>query len=295
MKTPVNTLIPALILLFFSCTQLGDNKTVIPVLKDTTQINIDKKEQARMEKGRQMEKNEREDSLQMNKVLEGALEIARQNIGSDNFFTQYDQLVDSSFESAINLTIGHLFSKTKKHLIIRITAPWAVFLNIYLINGKAFRSVINHKQSTMIYTSDSIRDINGDDHKDFIVNWYGSSGCCLKGFSNVYLYKEAEGTFTSDYEFINPTFSPKEGIIRGVCYGHPGETEMYKYKWNGEKIDTIAYIYYEKNDSGAKTGKVIKSDRLPYEKERASIKILNSVPKEFTRIYGYDWFTGNWN
>ena len=40
-------------------------------------------------------------------------------------------------------------------------------------------------------------------------------------------------TISNNFEFINPTFSPKEKIIRGVCYGHPSETEMYKYKWNG--------------------------------------------------------------
>ena len=37
----------------------------------------------------------------------------------------------------------------------------------------------------------------------------------------------ALNTFSKNFEFINPTFSPKEKIIRGICYGHPGETEMY--------------------------------------------------------------------
>ncbi len=63
--------------------------------------------------------------------------------------------------------------------------------------------------------------------------------------------------FSKNFEFINPTFSPKEKIIRGICYGHPSKTEMYKYKWNGETIDTLEYISYETDDQREKTGKVM--------------------------------------
>jgi len=80
----------------------------------------------------------------------------------------------------------------------------------------------------MEYINDTIRDINGDGFNDFVVNWYGSNGCCLKAFSNVYLLRPDKKIFSNNLEFINPTFSPTEKIIRGVCYGYPGETEMYK-------------------------------------------------------------------
>lgn len=144
----------------------------------------------------------------------------------------------------------------------------------------------------MTYVNDTIRDINGDGLNDFVVNWYGSSGCCLKAFSNVYLLHSDKKTFSINFEFINPTFSPKEKIIRGVCYGHPSDTEMYKYKWNGEVVDTLEYICYEKDDKGNKTGKIIISTDVPYGKKFKVIKRLNSVPYEYTSIEGYDWFTG---
>ncbi|MEO7314707.1 MAG: hypothetical protein ABIW47_05955 [Ginsengibacter sp.] len=98
--------------------------------------------------------------------------------------------------------------------------------------------------------------------------------------------------FSKNFEFINPTFSPKEKIIRGICYRHPGETEMYKYKWNRESIDTLEYISYEKNEQGEKTGKVVVATDKFYGKNFKVLKRLNSVPNEYKEIKGYDWFTG---
>ena len=86
-----------------------------------------------------------------------------------------------------------------------------------------------------------------------------------------------------------------ELTVRGVCYGHPGETEMYKYKWNKETVDTVEYIYYEKNDKGEKTGKLIVSNNLPYSNNHKILKRLNYVPAEYREIEGYDWFTDNLN
>ena len=120
----------------------------------------------------------------------------------------------------------------------------------------------------------AIQNINRDLLKDFVVNWYGNTGCCLKAFSNVYLLRTAQKTFSNNFEFINPTFSPKEKIIRGICYGHPGETEMYKYKWNHEKVDTLEYISDEKNEQGAKIGKVIVAADQPH---GSNLKILKRI------------------
>ena len=66
--------------------------------------------------------------------------------------------------------------------------------------------------------------------------------------SKFFTWVKAADWLTDRNSIINPTFSPKEKIIRGVGYGHPGETEMYKYKWNGNTIDTMEYVYFERND-----------------------------------------------
>ncbi len=140
--------------------------------------------------------------------------------------------------------------------------------------------------------NDTICDINGDGFNDFVVEWYGSNGCCLKAFSNVYLLRPDKKTFSDNLEFINPTFSPTEKVIRGVCYGQPGDTEIYKYKWNREILDTLEYVSYEKNESGEKTGKILITKNSPYEDKGKIIKRLKSIPNEYKNIYGYDWFTG---
>jgi len=67
---------------------------------------------------------------------------------------------------------------------------------------------------------------------------------------------------------------------------------MYKYQWNGETVDTLEYISYEKNEKGEKTGKVIVSNDRPYSDQFKVWKRLNSVPNEYKVIEGYDWFTG---
>ncbi|MBK8342951.1 MAG: hypothetical protein IPL12_06220 [Bacteroidetes bacterium] len=177
-------------------------------------------------------------------------------------------------------------------MIIRRRDPFAIYIDIYTKVDNKFEKVVSHEEWTMTYVSDTIRDINGDGLNDFVVNWYGSNGCCLKAFSNVYLLLQDKNSFSDDFEFINPTFSPKEKILRGICYGHPGNTEMYKYRWNGVKVDTVEYVSYERNEKG-KTGKIIISTDVPYSSKSKTVKVLKSVPLEYKKIDGYGWFTGD--
>ena len=130
-----------------------------------------------------------------------------------------------------------------------------VSIDIYSNNGKKFKKILSHKEWTLTYVNDAIRDINGDGLKDFVVNSYGATGCCLKAFSDIYLLKKDKKEFSKGFEFINPTFSPEEKVIRGVEYGHPGQTEIYKYKWNGEVVDTLEYVYYDTDEEGKKNWK----------------------------------------
>ncbi|MBL7826692.1 MAG: hypothetical protein JNJ57_08685, partial [Saprospiraceae bacterium] len=81
-------------------------------------------------------------------------------------------------------------------------------------------------------------------------------------------------------------------LIRGVCYGYPGETPMYKFGWRGEHVDTLEYVYFEKNSNGENTGKILVSKYPPDADIRQKVKRLNAVPNEYKTIEGYDWFTG---
>lgn len=292
MKKKLYILTLGLLILLLSCGSRDEKKNVTVVKNDTLKTKFEQKEKKRLEKIKKNEEEKKIDSLRLDKVLIDALKIATQNISEEKFQKEYEITVDNLYNVQVEIILDNHFDINYQHLIIRRHSPGPVNIDLYIKDKNKFKKVLSHEQWSMTYVNDTIRDINGDGLKDFVVKWYGSNGCCLKAFSNIYLLRADKKTFSNSFEFINPTFSPKEKIIRGVCYGHPSDTEMYKYKWNGETIDTLEYISYEKNKKGEKTGKIIVSSDLPYGNRFKVLKRLNSVPDEYKRIKGFDWFTG---
>ncbi|WP_202703420.1 hypothetical protein [Flavobacterium sp. UGB4466] len=289
MKTKPNILaIVVIILLLFSCGQSNEKKKKSGVRKDSVSATFLQKEKERLEKRKKLEQQNRIDSVRFDQILTNAIKIATQNIDKNKFHQEYK--VNTAIEVDINF--DNHFTKKHPHLIIHRYGINDVYIDIYSKVNNKFKKVVSHKEWSLTYRNDTIRDINGDGLKDFVLNWYGATGCCLKAFSNIYLLREDQKTFSNSFEFINPTFSPKEKIIRGVQYGHPGETEMYKYRWNGETIDTLEYVYYEKDKNDKKTGKLIISKNKPYNNNKKETVILSSMPNEYKTIEGYDWFTG---
>lgn len=292
MKTTLHIFAFGLLLTTFSCGQPNDKTNIAVSTTDTLKTSRDKKEEERLRKRRELEEQEYADSIRLDQVLQNAVEIANQNIGKNRFIENYEVYPDS-IPVSVEINLDYHFAQTSPHLIIRRNEPGTFFIDIYTKGSSQFEKVLSYEQWALEYTGDTIRDINGDGLKDFVVNWYGNNGCCLKAFSNVYLQRADRKTFSENFQFINPTFSPQEQIIRGVCYGHPGETEMYKFKWNKEAVDTVEYIYYEKNNKGEKTGKLIVSNSRPYSDKGKVLKRLSYIPSEYRKIEGYDWFTDN--
>lgn len=266
-------LIPLLIMIILvSCGRIKQDKKQ-PSTKDSISDQTESEESYAQYKIK--------DSIKMAAVLKEAMEIASKNINAARFKNEFQSLPDSEYYVHTTVAFDNFFSASFKHLIIHMSQPGGDFFHVYKKEGDSFVQVISSEQ---FRASDTLQDVNGDGINDFLINWYGNTGCCLKNFYAVYLYQPQSGTFSAGYEFINPTFSAKEKVIRGVEYGHPGETSMYKYKWNGLQVDTLEYIYFEKNDDGTKTGKII---RKTNKEER-----LNQAPVEYKNIYGYDWFMG---
>ncbi len=283
-------LLTLLLSVLFSCRQTNQYKQKKAVLKDTIQAKSLKEDQ--LERRKAIEVRDKLDSLALAKVLNGALRIAEENIASNKFKKSYDAFVDSGHVVDVKVNLDYFFSGNQPHLIIRRSDGSGIFLDIYSKSKNQYERVLTHQEYINTYVSDFISDINGDGSKDFVVNTYGSTGCCLKAFSSVYLFRPDQQSFSQQINFINPSFSPREKLIRGVCYGHPGETELYKYKWKGEGLDTVEYIYFEKNSNGKKTGRIISSNVRAYDKKEKFKKRLNTVPKEYRKIDGYDWFIG---
>ena len=228
---------------------------------------------------------------ELDSALANAIETAKKQT-TVTFNKSYK--IASPNEITISINQDYFFSEDTPHLIINRDDSGTHYVDILLKKGGEYESLLSHEEWILTHINDTILDINGDGYKDFVVNGYGASGCCLKAYSNVFLLRPENMSFSEEYFFLNPTFSPEEGVVRGVCYGHPGETEMYKLGWIRGGLDTLEYVSYEKDkSSGEKTGYILITSHEPSDGRSVIIKRLKEVPLEYTNIFGYEWFTGD--
>jgi hypothetical protein len=287
MKKTTNILTFIFLTILLGCGQTASQKEKSIIQNDSVQTNEPKKEHTKEEKQKQIEKENRIDSLRLDIALKDAFKIAQPAFKTSNFTKQYElQPDDSSYTINIEILIGRLFKDNQKYFLLRRHNSGATYLDLYKVKGNKAEKLIEREQDGMTYIRDTIFDVNGDGHKDFLVHWYPSSGCCRRNVYNVYLNQPDKGNFTHDYEFINPTFSAKEKIIRGIEYGHPGEVGLYKYKWNGLQVDTIEFIY---PDALVKK-QFIKTKKGAYRPNKKDGIVLKTVPKEYQNIESYEWF-----
>lgn len=210
------------------------------------------------------------DSINFDRTLRLGLRIANNKKDKNKFTLQSDSLT---------IRYGYLFTPNEKHLIIRRTFPIAVQTDIYKLQNNEFVNVCSKEMHPMAFIDDTIQDVNGDNLGDYLFHWYPMSGCCERNIYDVFLLNE-NGDFTNEIEFINPIFSAKEKVVRGRRYGH--EAPLYKFKWNGFKIDTIEFVYFPSN---MKNGKYIKRK---HENVNEKGEVLKKLPEEYRKIgYGY--------
>jgi hypothetical protein len=251
----------------------------------------------REKRRKEMEEESRIDSLRLYKILQDAIKVSKKHLNDKRFSKKYNAWTnDELYQVNVDIKLGYLFSSKNKHILIRRITTHSNLTNVFLIKSTKIIPVLYREQESLEYTGDHIRDVNGDGLKDFLIHWYPNSGCCLRNVYNVYINKNDNGYFTKTYEFINPTFSPKEKIVRGIEYGHPGEVGLYKYKWNGLKIDTIEFIHPDPTNKRKryfwKTKKNFYISEVTSESEIKAIQktVIKFVPKEYLKIAGLNWF-----
>lgn len=286
-KNIINIIAIGILATLFSCRQAENQHGKIPTKSDNVQKGKTEKQITKEEMQKQIEEQNKIDSLRLNSALEDALSIAQTAFKADSFTKKYEFNDHQGEVINIEIVIGRLFNDYKKYFLLRRSTSGTTYLNLYNISHNKKEKLIEREQGGMTYICDTIFDANGDGYKDFIVRWYPAAGCCLRNVYNVYLNQPNKENFTKDYEFINPTFSAKEKIIRGVEYGHPGEVGLYKYKWNRLQVDTIEFIY----PNASVKGQFIKTKKGAYKPTEKEGVVLKAVPREYHNIESYEWFT----
>ncbi|MGB1040134.1 MAG: hypothetical protein ACPGVD_04615 [Flavobacteriales bacterium] len=220
-------------------------------------------------------------------ALKKALDKAKKKIHLNNYYKKFlHKTSDSLYEIQVSISVKKVFGNKRKHLIIKRGVDEYYKVNIYSISGKEIIPVLKFELEDHTYMSDSIFDVNGDNLKDYVVNWYGASGCCPRYRNSVFISKK-NGGFESEIDFINSTFYPKDKKILGMTYGHPGEVSLYKLKWKGVKIDTIEYINI---DTSSNRETPFFKTKVDYWGQKDIEKIpLEKLPKEYENI-GDGWF-----
>lgn len=178
----------------------------------------------------------------------------------------------------VHFHFGHLFSTSQKHLVVTRLFPWHTSTNIYRLHNDSLQLLLTKEFHPLSYIGDSITDINGDGHNDYLCHWYPLSGCCPRKISDVYL-ETNNGLFSDEFEFINATFHTKQGIVTGLMYGY--WAPFYQYKWNGQKLDTIEII--ERPDS--LRGEKFILRKYPFNKNKPLV--LDSLPSIYNEWDNY--------
>ena len=258
-----------------------DRKKVLSY--DTITIDLRQRPQIRVANDK-VQPRQYEDAVNLNIMMRDIVAYARKH-KAKSFYKKSLKIWNFGYQSEAELKYGKLFSSTVKYLIVRRKFYGTVVaMNVLKLEGSNFVSIVSQPVDNLTYLNSGVKDINGDGLKDYFVHWYPSSGCCRRDIYDVYLYQKSKEAFTDRYEFTNPTFSPLEKIIRGVDYGQLGDVALYKYKWNGLKLDTIEYIF---PDTIGKKYYISKTREFS-----KSVKVLKAVPMEYQRIKSDDWFKG---
>ncbi|MCT4639363.1 MAG: hypothetical protein N4A72_16790 [Bacteroidales bacterium] len=229
------------------------------------------------------------DSIMFDYSLRDAYLVAKPKLHKKRFRKSYEISPDSGSYISIDLLAGDIFNDGSKYLLLNRSFEGAdIHTDLFKIDGNKLECIISYKPE---YYQDyfdyryQIKDVNRDGKKDLIIYWLYST-CIDRDMCNVYLKIGDSSTFSEKHEFINPTFSFKEGVVR--CYQHYSIDGgmLYKYIWNGLEPDPIEYIYIDFENKG----QYIRSDKAFSDYNDVKGERLESLPREYKKGEYYKQF-----
>jgi hypothetical protein len=226
----------------------------------------------------------------LDKMLKVILNNANQKKELPFFSGKIDTSVFNYKNMNASYEFGNLFSKDKKHLIVkRFINEYAdydvsLFSDIYLLKGNLFEKVAADTSSESV--EEKFEDVNCDGFIDYVVNSYSHTGCCPRSADNVYLYNPLNGYFVAD-NFLNRESACPNKIVYETSYGYDIDIEVYKYKWVGIKKILLesfgpTFISWDANNRPKTYTKVI------YPSKRKII--LKNAPVEYKKLEIFDHF-----
>lgn len=229
------------------------------------------------------------DSICLDSALKYALKVAQTTIATQGKLEEYYEVrsADSSRSVIVRITMGHLFSRWQQHLVLRRDLGMDTHVDIFELKNGQFKGILMGEITPVGFMRDTIFDVNGDGAKDYLTHSYSPAGCCLRNAYAVYLNRPTQNTFAPKQEFINPTFSPAERLIRGIGYGYPEDgLDIYKLRWNGLKAVPMERIYHDYKVRG----QFIKVKHTIDEATKKDSIVLKALPREYRNIEDINWF-----
>ncbi len=276
------------VLSFFGCDEEKSNFQIIYPMESSDEKSLEPKDTLKNQKENINELAEPNDSLDLLEVIGIARERIRSHQGIGNLKESF-KLVPSQYapDYFVEIEMGKLFESNSIHALVKIDMPGADYIFIYRKINKQLRLEFEDTVEYASFVNDTIFDVNRDGSKDYIIQTYPPSGCCLADGFHVSLRNSKSQLFEPSKMFLNATFDTKNRIVRGFDYDHPGEVELYKYRWRGMSLDTIEYIMHHPD----KKGYYLQS-KTPnnYRQGKATGRVLTKLPKEYHEIKGIGWF-----
>ncbi|WP_454973581.1 hypothetical protein [Capnocytophaga gingivalis] len=230
------------------------------------------------------------DERHLKKAMADALEKITASFQGKDWEYMYDFDTTEEGYAPIGVYIKvRKFAEGAYYAVIYTYDQAETLIRLYRIDNNTMQEKVSKSFPLLTDPSDTIFDANGDGVKDFALRYYPLSGCCRRDIYYLYLSPEKKEGVLSYIELINPTFYPKEHLIRGIGYGRPGHVELYKYRWREDVLDTLEYILPDMATKG-KTFLKAKRIRDFYDTAKGKEIRLTKLPNEYQTVIGLDYF-----